>query len=53
VAWGAFTVAAAPGADPDLAATGVSIGATALAVLLAGCVILLGLVLQRRRRRTA
>jgi hypothetical protein len=50
-AWGQFTVAAAP--DPDLAATGVSIGAAALAVLLAGCAILAGLILQRRRRRLA
>jgi hypothetical protein len=53
VAWGEFTVAAAPAADPDLAATGVSLGAAALAVLLAGCAILAGLLLQRRRRQSA
>jgi hypothetical protein len=51
VAWGQFTLAAAP--DPDLAATGVSIGTAALAVLLAGCAILTGLMLQRRRRQLA
>jgi hypothetical protein len=50
-AWGQFTVAAAP--DPDLASTGVSLGAAALAVLLGGCAILAGLILQRRRRRLA
>ncbi len=53
VAWGEFTVAAAPGpgAGPGgLAATGSSIGAAALAVLLAGCAVLLGLVLRRRRQ---
>jgi hypothetical protein len=52
VAWGGFTLAAAPG-NPDLAATGVSIGAAALALLLAGCAILAGLILQRRRRQPA
>jgi 5'-nucleotidase len=52
VAWGRFTLAAAPG-NPDLAATGVSIGAAALALLLAGCAILAGLILQRRRRPSA
>jgi hypothetical protein len=53
VAWGGFTVAAAPGADPDLAATGFSLGAAALAVLLAGCAILAGLILRRRRTTPA
>jgi hypothetical protein len=51
VAWGQFSVAAAPG-DADLAATGVSVGAVALTLLLAGCAILTGLILQRRRRAT-
>jgi hypothetical protein len=51
VAWGQFSVAAAPG-DADLAATGISVGAVALTLLLAGCAILTGLILQRRRRAT-
>ncbi|GMA91903.1 hypothetical protein [Homoserinibacter gongjuensis] len=51
VAWGQFSVAAAPG-SADLAATGVSVGAVALTLLLAGCAILTGLILQRRRRAT-
>ena len=52
VAWGEFTVAAAPAPDPDpnLAATGLSLGAGALAVLIAASAILAGLILQRRRR---
>lgn len=50
VAWGEFTVAAAPGPGGDLAATGASAGGAALAVLLAGCALLIGLILQRRRR---
>lgn len=52
VAWGQFSVAAAPG-DADLAATGVPVGAVALTLLLAGCAILTGLILQRRRRATS
>lgn len=52
VAWGAFTIAAAPG-DADLAATGVPLGAASLAVLLAGGAILSGLILRRRRHPSA